>query len=320
MTSEGPLNALDFEKYGYQDRGSVGRMIEGRNKNIIDLIDRRKISEADEKNLEMYAAHESLEVYQNFLNWLFATFGEDESAFRRSCVERLHVGVGSKVLITGCGFGSDIPFCREKVGFDGEVHAQDLSRFMIAHAGSLISEDNVLLTVSNALDLPYVDGYFDAVFHFGGINLFGDVRRAISEMHRVCRSGGRVVFGDESVAPSLRETDYGKIAIRNNKLWNASVPLDLLPEEALEIRLEYVLGNCFYIISYVKGDSHPYMNIDLEHLGIRGGSMRTRFYGEVEGVTASAKEKLYATARRRGISAHQLLTQLIESMDGPEYC
>ncbi|MBM3515999.1 MAG: class I SAM-dependent methyltransferase [Alphaproteobacteria bacterium] len=138
---------------------------------------------------------------------------------------------------------------------------------------------NVVFSISNANTLPYSDRYFDAVFHFGGINLFGDTRKAIAEMARVCKIGGRVVFGDESIAPHLRGTEYANIAINNNRLWEAATPMDLLPHDAIDIQLNCVLGNCFYVIGFSIGDGLPYMNIDIKHKGTRGGSARTRYFG-----------------------------------------
>ena len=64
-----------------------------------------------------------------------------------------------------------------------------------------IGMQQVTLSVSDATNLPYQDGTFDAVFHFGGINFMPDVRVAISEMARVCKNAGAVEFGDECIAP-----------------------------------------------------------------------------------------------------------------------
>ena len=83
--------------------------------------------------------------------------------------------------------------------------------------------------MSDALSLPYCDNYFDAVYHFGGINLFGNIRLAISEMERVCKLGGQVMFGDESVAMHLRDSDYGKMFIHNNSLWEETLHYHVFP-------------------------------------------------------------------------------------------
>ncbi|MCQ1798473.1 class I SAM-dependent methyltransferase [Neorhizobium galegae] len=288
------------------------RLIAGENGNVLDYGQFLSITEEDAANLSFYSAPASKEMYRNFLDWLFATFGVEELDFRRGLIAKLNLKSGSKVLITGCGFGDDVLLCMESVGDLGEVHAQDLSKEMVHAAARAYPAKNALYTISNALDLPYRDRYFDGVFHFGGINLFGDMARAVKEMERVCKIGGRVVFGDEGIAPHLRGTEYGKVAISNIDIWKASAPLEKLPSNAEEISLSYVLGNCFYIIEFSVGEGLPKMNIDVEHKGLRGGTARSRYYGRIEGVTISAKEKLYQAARARNTSVHRLLSDLID--------
>lgn len=197
------------------------------------------------------------------------------------------------------------------IGSSGEIHAQDISKSMVLLAAQKNTNENVIFSISNGNTLPYADNYFDAVFHFGGINLFGDTRKAIAELSRVCKIGGRVVFGDESVAPHLRETEYAKVAINNNMLWEAETPLSLLPHNANNIQLNYILGNCFYVIGFNKDSGFPYMNIDIEHKGLRGGSARTRYYGKIEGVTEITKKKLIDKARESNTSVHNLLETII---------
>ena len=85
--------------------------------------------------------------------------------------------------------------------------------------------------VGNATRLPFEDNYFDAAFHFGGLNLFADKAAAIKEMARVVKVGGRVVFGDESLAPWLRSTTYGKILMNSNSIYRSETPIELLPED-----------------------------------------------------------------------------------------
>ena len=131
-------------------------------------------------------------------------------------------------------------------------------------------------------------------------------------MERVVKPGGRVVFGDEGIAPWLKNTEYGRIALNNNSLWSASAPIDLLPKNSVDVRLSWVLGNCFYVIDFEVSDTGPFMNIDVPHKGTRGGSMRTRFFGQLEGVVEETKKFVFEDAKRRGISIHEWLEQVIQ--------
>ncbi|RYG28707.1 MAG: methyltransferase domain-containing protein, partial [Burkholderiales bacterium] len=217
------------------------------------------------------------------------------------------------VLVVGCGLGEDIASLLARVGPEGEVHAQDISGSMVRHVLGAIEADNLCLSVSNATALPYCSRSFDVVFHFGGINLFGDMRKSIAELDRVCKLGGQVVFGDEGIASHLRGTEYADILINNNALWGLEAPLAMLPHHCTDIALEYILGNCFYIISFRPGAGFPEVDLDVPHVGLRGGTARTRYFGKLEGVTADAKARLASSAQARGVSAHQLLQEIIDT-------
>ena len=280
---------------------------------LIDFIAPSIKIDRDNANLEMYNSVNSTEIYRNFLTWLFATFEQDEQQFRSAMLDRLSLSDGMKVLVTGCGLGEDLPMILSAVGAKGEIHAQDISKAMVVSASKRCDQPNVCFSISNALALPYTSRYFDVVFHFGGINLFGDIRRAIGEMERVCKIGGNVLFGDEGISPHLIGTQYADIAINNNHLWAAEAPLKFLPHNAQDINLSYVLGNCFYLIKFSPSNGYPNMNIDVTHKGTRGGTARTRFFGQLEGVTEKSKRKVLNQAKQRGISVHSLLEEIINS-------
>jgi SAM-dependent methyltransferase len=253
---------------------------------IPDFVCSEDLGETGRKSLELYNQATSVQQYRNFLAWLFETFAEDESNFRRRLLQKTKIKAGDRVLVTGCGLGDDLPFAVESVGDDGEVYAQDLSAQMVLAASMEIlpayRNSAIHFSVSDAAHLPFSDGFFDAAYHFGGINLFDNIRLAIREMERVVKTGGRVVFGDEGVAPWLKHRSYGRIAINNNSLWQSDPPLDLLPEKVIDVELSWVLGNCFYVISFEVSDTGPYINLDVQHKSPRGGTMRTRYFGTLD--------------------------------------
>jgi len=284
----------------------------GGNGNYANLL--FETTKDDEVNQEMYDTEKSVTIYRNFLTWLFSTFEISEDKFRKDCIKHLELHNGEKVLVTSCGLGEDVAICCDAVGDSGFVHAQDLSLQFIDYVAQKTTRNNVVFTVSNALHLPYKDNYFDAVYHFGGINLFGDIKQAISEMNRVGKVGGRILFGDESVALHLRETDYGKMFIKNNKLWESYLPLEYLPLFANNIWIRYVLGNCFFLIGFEKHADLPDVNIDVEHIGHRGGSVRKRYFGELEGVDETLKNKMYDYAKENKKSVSRMLENMIREL------
>ncbi|MES2282778.1 MAG: methyltransferase domain-containing protein [Pseudomonadota bacterium] len=265
----------------------------------------------------MYDAADSAAIYRNFLDWLYATFDEDEAQFRQSLIARLRLKKGQRVLVTGCGLGDDVLALLDAFGSDCNIVASDLSTEMMAGTARALegrSTDErmvVELQACDACQLPWADDTFDAAFHFGGINLFDDPGKGVAEMARVVKEGGRVVFGDEGVAPWLKETDYGRMVVANNPLWSADNLIAKLPFSAVNVNLSWVLGNCFYMIEFDKRTQGPKINPDVRHKGWKGGSMRTRHLGRVEGITPELKDRLQAFARKSGISVHDLLESAV---------
>lgn len=283
------------------------------------FIDEKLLSGGDQISQIMYKKDDAESFYENFLIWLFATFQEDETTFRNSLIKKLNLKQGDRVLVTGCGLGDDLKCIIPIIGRTGEIFAQDISDLMIAAtARRLVSKEvdsfnteNLHLCVSNASMLPYTDAYFDAVYHFGGINLFSDMKSAIHEMARVVKVGGKVLFGDEGIAPWLKESEYGKAAICNNKLWALEAPLALLPENASNVNLTWVLGNCFYVVDFEVSSSSPRMDMDIPHKGARGGTMRKRYFGQLEGIDPRLKNEVVLAASKSGESVSAWMERVV---------
>jgi SAM-dependent methyltransferase len=90
---------------------------------------------------------------------------------------------------------------------------------------------NVLLQEANAEGLPFVDESFDIVYCRSSLHHFADPQRAVAEMLRVCRVGGRIVLVD-IVAPSDDVRDQFD---RVHRLVDPSHVQSFLEEELAEL-------------------------------------------------------------------------------------
>lgn len=258
------------------------------------------------------------DIYDTAVDWQFAALHDDEGKTRESMIDMLDLQPGARVLEVGCGTGRDSLRLARRLGPEGALYMQDLSPGMVRRCAEIMRHSadvscRLDYSVSNATALPFVDGLFDAVFHFGGFNQFGDLRLGAAELTRVTRVGGRIVIGDEAVAPWLIGTEFADIVITNNPLFEAEVPLATLPECARDVSVRWIAGNCFYVIGYTRGEGLPPLNLDLPHKGWRGGTMRSRYFGRLEGVTPEAKEMARKAAAESGVSVHQWLDQVVRA-------
>ena len=272
-----------------------------------------------------YAYAQAAEKHDNALRWVFATFQTDEPSLRESLVERLQLRKGDRVLITGAGTGNDLPYLARRLGGSGEIYAQDIAQQMLLAGVERYRAEvertgtKLHFSVSDATNLPFADAHFDAAYHFGGINLFSDIRGGMAEMNRVVKDGGKVVIGDEGVGPWLKETEIGRILIRNNALYDFDLPLALLPETVRSPKVSWELSNTFYVIEFSACSEPLPIDIDVPHVGVRGGTMRTRYFGQLEGVDPDLRDRAYAEAARRGVSRVEYLESLLRSaLSGPD--
>jgi ubiquinone/menaquinone biosynthesis C-methylase UbiE len=287
---------------------------------VPDFISEGMLSESEAATQKEYQ-HVADQIYDVAVDWQFASFYETEDAVRESMVDLLRIETlnrNPKVLEIGCGTGRDSFRIARRIRA-GDFFAQDLSSNMVHKTQRRLEQDcqqlgltcDVYYFVSSGTYLPFPDRYFDAVFHFGGFNNFADQKKSMVEIARIVRTGGRVVIGDESLPPWLEGTEFGEIVTTNNSLFRNKVPLDSLPSNAREVVVRWVIGSCFYLIDFTVGEGTPPLNLDLPHEGWRGGTMRTRYFGRLEGVTSEAKQMAIEAARRSGLSLHQWLDKVV---------
>lgn len=98
---------------------------------------------------------------------------------------------------------------------------------------------NVELQRANASYLPYKNGTFNGVLHVGGINTFGERRRALCEMVRVAKPNARIVIVDEGLAPGEEKSLVGKLLLNMNALYACKPPTELLPENIKHLQVRW---------------------------------------------------------------------------------
>lgn len=279
---------------------------------IPDFTYDAKFSDLQKQQHAYYEAN--AEAYDEIQKLTFAIHNEDEMTIRKEMISQLRLHPSSKVLEVACGTGKDSVNIAALLNQDGELFVQDFSVSMLKQCQKKLASYSVPshLSVGNASYLSFPNHYFDAVFSFGGLNVFDDVKRSLKEMVRVTKPGGRITVGDESMPPWLQETEFGKILINTNPLLKHKVPFECIPVEARDVSIRWIIGGIYYLISFTVGEGEPNANFDMEIPGKRGGTLRTRYYGKLEGLSSETKDLALQAREKLGISMHQWLDGIVK--------
>jgi arsenite methyltransferase len=121
---------------------------------------------------------------------------------------------GEAILDIVCGVGVDSIIAARLVGPAGAVTGIDLVPEMLARASEnagLAGLDNVTFQESSAEQLPFPDNRFDTVTSNGAFNLVVDKAKALGEVFRVLKPGGRFVLADQVLAGELPKETKARV-------------------------------------------------------------------------------------------------------------
>lgn len=124
---------------------------------------------------------------------------------------------GAVVLDIGCGAGTDLLVAARRVGPLGRAIGVDMTEAMRARAragAAACGLTNVEVREGDATRLPLEDASVDVVISNGVLNLVPDKPRAVAEIARVLRPGGRVQIADIVIGEQLPDS-----ALRDIDLW-----------------------------------------------------------------------------------------------------
>ena len=172
--------------------------------------------------------------------------GVDMIKGRKQIISFLGLKPGMKVLEVSPGPGVFQKFLRNDIGEEGELVALDLSMGMLRQCQKRNESLNVELIHGNAQFLPFADNSFDALYHFGGVNLFNDPQKAISEFIRVVRKDGIVSWGDEGFSENYRNERRKKLMVKINP--GFAKPHPIIPDSVYNVKENEVYDGMAYLV------------------------------------------------------------------------
>ena len=153
-------------------------------------------------------------VYAGFLEWGFFPRIYESKLWRKGLVNKIYMPISSEkefeivlkaanlkddntLLDIACGPGiHSRPYARHVPR--GAVVGLDLSMPMLNYASVKAQSEgieNVIFVHGDAHDLPFFDMEFDVVTCCGALHLYPNLPKALSEVVRVLRPGGRFITG-----------------------------------------------------------------------------------------------------------------------------
>ena len=165
-------------------------------------------------------------------------------------------GAPRRILEVGVGSGGNLAAIREGLcgAGESEVWGVDLSVGMLRQCRRRLArapDPTVRLLLADAHALPFRDGFFDRVFHIGGIAGYRDPELGLREMARVAVPGTPIVVVDEQLDRSRRQSLYHLAAFRLVTFYDRDphCPVELLPEGATDVIAEQ-LNRFFYCLTF----------------------------------------------------------------------
>lgn len=279
---------------------------------IPDLTWPRELSQIDEENRKTY--DKLAEEYDKYASLPFQTYYSNEVEVREKMVEQLRIKPGDTVLEIGCGDGRGSERIAKRLNGKGKLYLQELSPAFLKKAVKRLKKYSLVIeySIANGCYLPFPDNYFNAAHHFGGINTFSDVKRSLSELARVVKPGGKVVVGDESMAPWLRECQFGQIMMNSNPLLKYEIPFKDIPLSARNVKIEWIMMGAFFLLEFTVGEGEPMANYHIEIPSERGGTHWIRFYGHIEGITDETKQLVLKAIEKSRKSRHQWMDDVLK--------
>ncbi len=130
---------------------------------------------------------------------------EKDNGRLENMAQRLDILPGSKVLDVGTGTGVFVPFLLGKIGRKGRLVCLDFAEEMLKKARAKDFKGNIEYVCADIASTRFGDETFDTVVCYSSFPHFQDKPKALKEIRRVLKRGGKLFMCHTSSRVSINQ-------------------------------------------------------------------------------------------------------------------
>ena len=146
------------------------------------------------------------------------TIAEKDIAKLNRLAERLNIEPGSIVLDVGTGTGVFVPYLLGRIGKNGRLVALDFAEEMLKKARAKGFDGNIEYLQVDVTSVPLPEDVFDVVVCYSSFPHFQDKPRALSEINRVLKKGGKLFICHTSSRDIINQIHRQIPAVENDTI------------------------------------------------------------------------------------------------------
>ena len=144
------------------------------------------------------------------------TVAEKDEIKLESMAESLDIEFGSVLLDVGTGTGVFVPYLLKRIGRHGRLVTLDVAEEMLKKARAKNCNGNIECLHADVTNIPLRNEIFDIVVCYSSFPHFQDKLRALNEINRVLKKGGRVIICHTSSRAAINDIHRQIPAVQND--------------------------------------------------------------------------------------------------------
>jgi ubiquinone/menaquinone biosynthesis C-methylase UbiE len=221
---------------------------------------------------------------------------------KQRTLELADIRTGQNVLDAGCGIGIDALKMAALVGSSGHVFGIDLSQEMIASAKNNAAGSSLPVTFrqGDIYQPDFEDNFFDRCRCDKTFQHLAEPRKALSELARVTKPGGKIIIADPDHDSLIIDTPFAGINQRFTRFRS-----DRMPQGSIAHQLYGLFKELGFSDVYVEPLARAYT--DYEEKKITSPYLEEIWFAQEQGAVTREEAEMWAAYLQEAIQSDRFL-------------